>query len=128
MLDDGEGVPLAIRDRLFQPFVSTRGKGGLGLGLQTSRRIVERHNGHIRYDDRDGGGSRFSITLPRAAGPPNQAVLSGGSMTDTYEHLSGGAGRTRFFRSERYNAREWLGACGPCCSSTVRRARSTTSR
>ena len=79
LLDDGEGVPLAIRDRLFQPFVSTRGKGGLGLGLQTSRRIVERHNGHIRYDDRDGGGSRFSITLPRAAAPappPNQAVSS----------------------------------------------------
>ena len=79
VLDDGEGVPLAIRDRLFQPFVSTRGKGGLGLGLQTSRRIVERHNGHIRYDDRDGGGSRFSITLPRAAAPAppkNQAVSS----------------------------------------------------
>ena len=34
-------------------------------------------------------------------------------MTDTYEHLSGGAGRTRFFRSERYNAREWLGRVRP---------------
>lgn len=65
VLDNGVGVPLDIRERLFEPFVSSRGLGGLGLGLQTSRRIIERHDGHIRYDDRAGGGSRFVIHLPR---------------------------------------------------------------
>jgi signal transduction histidine kinase len=65
--DDGPGVPAADRERIFEPYVQvadeSRG-GGLGLGLAICKRLVEAHGGDIRFRDREGGGSRFSFTLP----------------------------------------------------------------
>jgi signal transduction histidine kinase len=62
--DDGGGVPAALRDRLFDPFVS--GRGSSGLGLYVSRRIVEEHAGVLSYEARTEGGSRFAVELPAA--------------------------------------------------------------
>jgi signal transduction histidine kinase len=65
--DSGAGVPADLRERVFEPFFTTRARG-TGLGLAVARQIVEAHGGQIAVGDRPGGGARFSIRLP-AAGP-----------------------------------------------------------
>jgi two-component system, NtrC family, sensor histidine kinase HydH len=62
--DTGQGIAAGIRERLFQPFASTKDTG-LGLGLVISRRIVEDHGGSIRAEDGPNGGARFTVRLPR---------------------------------------------------------------
>jgi len=65
--DEGPGIGPELRDRLFQPFVSSKGGEGLGLGLYMSRLIVESHRGSIRAVDRPGGGARFEVVVPAPA-------------------------------------------------------------
>jgi signal transduction histidine kinase len=71
--DEGIGVPLEERGRLFQPFSrseSVQGNfGGTGLGLFISAQIVELHGGTIGVTSRVGGGSAFTVTLPLVASP-----------------------------------------------------------
>jgi signal transduction histidine kinase len=66
--DDGPGVPLAARRRIFQEFVrgddeATLAKPGTGLGLAIAQRLVEAQRGTIRMEPRAGGGSRFVVSL-----------------------------------------------------------------
>jgi len=61
--DTGAGVDPVTRRRLFEPLITTKAKG-IGLGLALVKRIVERHGGTIAYDDRPGGGARFTVRLP----------------------------------------------------------------
>jgi PAS domain S-box-containing protein len=61
--DTGEGMPAAVLARLFQPFYTTK-KYGLGLGLYTSRSIVEQHGGAIEAHSRPGRGTTFTVWLP----------------------------------------------------------------
>ena len=62
--DEGSGIAPEIRERLFQPFASTKGGEGLGMGLYMARLIVELHRGHIEAMDRAQGGTRFEVVLP----------------------------------------------------------------
>lgn len=66
--DAGPGVPTADRERIFEPFYraegATRGSGS-GLGLAIVRQIARAHGGAVDYQPREGGGSRFVVTLPR---------------------------------------------------------------
>ncbi len=64
--DSGEGMDAATRRRLFEAFFTTKGERGTGLGLWTSREIVERHGGTIRVKSRRNppSGTVFSIWLP----------------------------------------------------------------
>ncbi len=62
--DDGAGVPEADRERLFEPYFSTKRKG-TGLGLAIVRRIAQDHGGDARYQPLEPG-SRFSLILPKA--------------------------------------------------------------
>jgi signal transduction histidine kinase len=65
--DDGPGVPLKDRERIFEPYVrgsQRSGGGGLGLGLAICKRIVDAHGGSIAVTDRRGAGCRFAFTLP----------------------------------------------------------------
>jgi signal transduction histidine kinase len=62
--DDGRGMDGETRDRLFEPFYSTR--GGHGLGLSTVRTLVERQGGSIEVWSEPGRGARLRVTLPAA--------------------------------------------------------------
>ena len=66
--DRGPGVPLAQRERIFEPFYRLPGaserEGGVGLGLALVKSISERHGGSARCDARPGGGATFVIELP----------------------------------------------------------------
>jgi C4-dicarboxylate-specific signal transduction histidine kinase len=64
--DRGEGVPPEAKERLFDPFVTTK-PGGLGLGLSICRSVIEAHGGRIRHEANHEGGAVFSFTLPGAA-------------------------------------------------------------
>jgi PAS domain S-box-containing protein len=62
MEDNGPGVPENIKDKIFEPFFSTKGTNGLGLAV--SRGIVERHHGIIEVEKARGNGAIFKIVLP----------------------------------------------------------------
>jgi signal transduction histidine kinase len=66
--DDGPGVPAHVRERLFQPFASASGEGGLGMGLWMARLIVEAHRGTIALVDLPRSGARFEVVLPTESG------------------------------------------------------------
>lgn len=62
--DTGPGIPLEIQSRIFEPFYTTKPLGeGSGLGLDISRKIVERHSGSIRFESKPGK-TIFTIVLP----------------------------------------------------------------
>ena len=63
--DTGEGIPESIRDRIWQPFFTTKSQGS-GLGLSIVRRIVELHGGTISIHNREEGGTRVRLDFPRA--------------------------------------------------------------
>jgi C4-dicarboxylate-specific signal transduction histidine kinase len=62
--DNGPGIPEEVKDKMFQPFVSTKGEKGLGLGLDISRKIIVNHSGNIEFETSRGSGTIFRITLP----------------------------------------------------------------
>ena len=65
--DDGPGIAPELRARLFEPFSSSKGEAGLGMGLYMARMIVESHHGQISFTEGAHGGARFQVTLPVAA-------------------------------------------------------------
>ena len=76
--DNGTGIPTDIRDKLFQPFFTTKPTGeGTGLGLSISYDIVtQQHGGTIEVDSEEGRFTEFTIRLPRRGGAAS-AVASG---------------------------------------------------
>ncbi|TDK23066.1 hybrid sensor histidine kinase/response regulator [Luteimonas aestuarii] len=70
--DRGPGIPASQREALFTPFFRIEGSRddgvSSGLGLSLARQIVGNLGGELWYEDRDGGGARFVISLPQAPG------------------------------------------------------------
>jgi two-component system, NtrC family, sensor kinase len=61
--DTGEGIPADVKEKLFEPFVTTK-KSGTGLGLSIAYGIIERHKGKIAVESAAGKGTTFRIILP----------------------------------------------------------------
>jgi two-component system NtrC family sensor kinase len=63
--DNGNGIPQKIRDKIFQPFFTTKPTGqGTGLGLSLSYDIVKAHGGELRVETQEGEGTEFIVSLP----------------------------------------------------------------
>ncbi len=80
--DTGAGIEKEIADRIFEPFFSTKAeKGGFGLGLSISRKIVEEHGGFISVESKPGEGSVFYLHFPEKRqsqeAVPGAGVVSG---------------------------------------------------
>lgn len=63
LIDTGKGIAKEVVGKIFQPFFSTR-QGGHGLGLPTTRKIIEAHGGAIEVQSEIGRGTKFTIRLP----------------------------------------------------------------
>jgi two-component system NtrC family sensor kinase len=65
--DNGPGIPESIKDKIFQPFFTTKPTGqGTGLGLSLSYDIIKAHGGELRVETKEGAGAEFIIQLPVA--------------------------------------------------------------
>lgn len=70
--DDGPGIPAEIRDRILDPFFSTKPEGeGTGLGLSVTRTLIDAHGGELAFDFPAGGGTVATVWLRRS--PPATA-------------------------------------------------------
>lgn len=79
--DTGTGMPPEVYSRIFDPFYTTKGKAGMGLGLAVSYGIIRRHEGFIEVNSTVGKGTTFRINLPIA----KDVVLPESNLLDTYE-------------------------------------------
>jgi signal transduction histidine kinase len=62
--DTGTGIPDEAKSKIFDPFFSTKGREGLGLGLSITYGIITRHGGTIDVESKSGEGSSFCVSLP----------------------------------------------------------------
>jgi two-component system sensor histidine kinase PilS (NtrC family) len=75
--DTGPGMPLEVREKIFEPFYSTK-DGGTGLGLATVDRIIYNHKGRVEVDSQLGRGTKMRIHLPLLCTSANPPSLQGG--------------------------------------------------
>jgi PAS domain S-box-containing protein len=73
--DNGIGMPEDVQQKIFEPFFSTKGAQGTGLGLSVSYSIIERHSGSISVISGPGKGTEFTIDLPAVVAEKSPAVL-----------------------------------------------------
>jgi signal transduction histidine kinase len=67
--DGGPGIPASVRPRIFDPFFTTKKRTeGTGLGLAITAEIVERHQGRIEVESREGSGATIHVLLPVRGG------------------------------------------------------------
>lgn len=62
--DNGPGIPSELHEKVFDPFFSSKGQRGTGLGLAVTRKIVEEHGGTMELDSEPGRGASFTMALP----------------------------------------------------------------
>ena len=62
--DNGPGIAENLREKVFEPFFSTKGSSGTGLGLAVTRKIVNEHGGRIHVEQSTLGGAKFVLQLP----------------------------------------------------------------
>jgi signal transduction histidine kinase len=73
VIDTGPGIEPARHDAIFRPYMTSK-RGGTGLGLATTRRIIEEHGGRIQLWSEPGKGSDFTVVLPPA--PPGEPAAA----------------------------------------------------
>jgi PAS domain S-box-containing protein len=82
--DHGPGIPAEIRDRVFDPFFTTRSSGS-GLGLAIAHSIVTQHGGSLELDTAEGGGATVRLRLPAA----EEGSVAETPPADVPRHVSG---------------------------------------
>jgi nitrogen fixation/metabolism regulation signal transduction histidine kinase len=80
--DDGPGIPAAVKEALFDPYVTTK-RGGTGLGLSIVKKIIVDHGGTIDAGWSPLGGARFSIVIPRLGSACSLAALERAGAIET---------------------------------------------
>jgi len=88
--DNGQGIPPEQQDSIFDPFWSSKGQSGTGLGLAVTRKVIREHQGRIDVQSSVGQGTTFRITLPTmqegdasdTSGPESSGETFGFSETD----------------------------------------------
>ncbi len=61
--DNGRGIEPEARKRLFEPFYSTKGLRGTGLGLVVTKKVIEEHGGKVEVHSQSGLGTTFTLTF-----------------------------------------------------------------
>ncbi len=74
--DTGKGIAPEYLPHIFDPFFSTKGEGGTGLGLSVSYGIVKNHRGDIRVESKVGVGTTFTVELPRYQGDDKRVEIN----------------------------------------------------
>jgi two-component system NtrC family sensor kinase len=64
VVDEGCGIPRQLLDKIFDPFFSTKGSRGTGLGMPVTRKIIEEHGGRLEVDSTPGEGTTVRFLLP----------------------------------------------------------------
>jgi len=78
VLDRGPGIAAAVRERIFDAFVTTKQhSGGTGLGLAMVRSLVTNLGGTVTFDDCEGGGTRFAVSMPSTLAPASDPPPTG---------------------------------------------------
>jgi signal transduction histidine kinase len=73
--DNGPGIPEAIRETLFQPFVSSEKEQGIGLGLTVVQKLMQDHNGEVSVERTGADGTVFKLVFPAKIATQNQVPL-----------------------------------------------------
>lgn len=74
--DEGTGIDSSIQDRILEPFFTTKGEQGTGMGLAVVRRVVSAHGAELKLSTKLGEGSRFAVTFPHpdTFSPPQPSI------------------------------------------------------
>lgn len=81
--DNGCGIPESLKERVWQPFFTTKGERGNGLGLDVCRRLVESHDGTIACESVAEAGTTFSISLPLADAAAESLLRQASTQVNT---------------------------------------------
>ncbi len=104
--DDGPGIAEAVRPKIFEPFFTTKPAGkGTGLGLSVVHGIVQYHGGSIAVEDREGGGTVFTVTLPAVS---STSVDDETQSAEEGRHVDLGAGERVLVVEDESLARQAL--------------------
>ncbi len=74
VVDNCGGMEREVREKIFQRFFSTKGTDGTGIGLMTTKKIVDEHKGNIEVESEKGTGSKFIIKLPEGPNPDSSEL------------------------------------------------------
>jgi signal transduction histidine kinase len=72
--DNGEGMPVEARDKVFLPFFTTK-PTGTGLGLVIVKKIMDLHGGQIEIDSMPGGGTSVRLVIPAGTAPESRRPI-----------------------------------------------------
>ncbi len=81
--DSGSGMGAEVVARIFEPFYSTKGERGTGLGLSASHGIIENHGGDINVTSAPGKGTRFDVVLPLHEAKPTSIVVAASANAES---------------------------------------------